>query len=233
MIPRDQRLIAAVILAAAILFFLFSFMPNGGTVDSVLDTGAETNEGVKQEAAGNGHLINVSAGDRSPVTIYLNSREEIEKEEEEEKESVASLVPAPKEFVVPIIEHEEYRETPYELNGVTHVCYGHKLTDNAAVKEKYTPEECVQLLINDITWAIQAALQFSGADSWSQLGVRRQGVIVELAYMVGEAKLADFDLLQKKLQTKDWKGAGIELEDSRLPKQVGPARISDMMTRLL
>ena len=122
------------------------------------------------------------------------------------------------EIVVPLMEREEYREEPYTLAGIPHVCYGHQIRQGETPRPM-TPAECVQLLAEDIQWALETALAYVGDEHWFAIGVRRQGVIVALAYAMGYEGLMGFDRMRKFVRTGDYEKAVRELWDSNLPRK--------------
>ena len=137
-------------------------------------------------------------------------------------------------ILAPIMEDEAYREQPYELAGRNHVCYGHQLDS----KETKTARECIELLQKDISWSLVAALSFVGEEHWASLGARRQGVVVSLAYILGEPGLMKFEGFQRAIRKNDWNRAGEELWDSKLPNPpakggIGKQRMLRIVERLL
>ena len=192
------------------------------------------------EQSGEGNKIVVHTGDSSPVTITINQgsetkgQTEVQTEEQTEANQEASeqelphLLDTLAEMITPIMESEEYRENPYEVAGIPHVCYGHQLKQEKAMSAR----ECVNLLANDVEWAINLALDFVGDEHWNAIGVRRQGVFLELAYMLGRNGLMQFERARKATREGNWKMVAIELNDSRLPKQIGQGRMDYLIERL-
>lgn len=121
-----------------------------------------------------------------------------------------------RELAAELIEREGYREDPYEIGGHGHVCYGHRLAPEDSARPR-TPAECISLLVDDLAWAFESALSYVGEDQWNRIGPRRQGVIVEIAYLTGHAGLMRFEQMQKHVRAGKWEMAVQELYDSRLP----------------
>lgn len=122
-----------------------------------------------------------------------------------------------RDLAAELIEREGYRQEPYTLAGHRHVCYGHRLADGQSGRPR-TAQECISLLVSDLAWAFESALAFAGPEGWNAMGPRRQGVIVELAYLLGHAGLMEFDRMQRAVRSGDWEAAVRELRDSGLPR---------------
>ena len=140
------------------------------------------------------------------------------------------------DIVAPIMEREDYREKPYRLAGIPHVCYGHRIRPGEGEAER-TPAECIALLVEDLEWSLEAALAYVGDENWFSIGVRRQGAIAALAYIMGHEGLMGFDDMQRHVRTGDWQMAVQELWDSRLPLDpedggIGPEAVERIALRL-
>ena len=172
--------------------------------------------------------VQVTVGNNSPVVVNMAPQPPAPLPSLAEE---APLISNPiQDIVVPLIIREGYSEEPYMLNGINHVCYGHQTPD---IKSK-TPLECIQLLAEDIGWSLVVALDFVGNEHWESIGVRRQGVIIELAYLMGRSRLMTFVRLRQALRTADWTRAREEIQDSllHLPEQIGQRELDKLKERL-
>ena len=132
-------------------------------------------------------------------------------------------------LVIPVMEHEGYSPEPYELEGIKHICYG-----QITAKDKpMTARECVDLLSDSLNWALHLAIDFVGESQWEAIGVYRQGVFLELAYMLGQDRLMKFTSLRDATINKRWEDAGYEIQDSHLPRQIGQNRVDSLVNRLV
>ena len=143
--------------------------------------------------------------------------------------------------VADLMEHEGYREDPYSLAEKWHVCYGSNSgNENPGAK---TPAECVAMLADDIRVALEDALWYVGPEYWSALSSSQQGVVAELAFLVGGAGIHGFGDLQAEIRAGNWEAAGGEIMDSCLSidrvdrsgcsgPPVAEERLRDMVERL-
>ena len=132
-------------------------------------------------------------------------------------------------LAIPVMEHEGYSPEPYELEGIKHICYG-QIT---ARDKPMTARECVDLLSDSLNWALHLAIDFVGESQWESIGVYRQGVFLELAYMLGQDRLMKFRSLRDATINKKWEAAGHEIQDSHLPRQIGQNRVDSLVNRLV
>ena len=200
-----------------------------------------------------GHNIQIQAGDNTTVTltipsggIHKSSRPELSGSGDSLELStdpgskpnnpvgpveILDEIPADNAnaLVVPVMNHEGYSSEPYELEGIKHICYG-----QITAKDKpMTARECVDLLSDSLNWALHLAIDFVGESQWESIGVYRQGVFLELAYMLGQDRLMKFTSLRDATINKKWEKAGHEIQDSHLPRQIGQDRVDSLVHRLI
>ena len=130
-----------------------------------------------------------------------------------------------------VVRHEGWETDPYVLDGLEHICAG-LLTGGGA--ESMTNQECI-VAVRDymLDTAIPDAMEFVGEYTWESLSEGRQAVLAELAMMVGGPRLRQFDRLLEALHSGDWPAAADEIGDSRLPDQVGQARVTALQQKML
>ena len=80
--------------------------------------------------------------------------------------------------------------------------------------------------------ATHAAIDAVGEETWLKRSPVRQGVISELAFLVGAEGIRKFRRFIRAVQKEEWDLAGIELENSRMAEQIAPDRLADMMARI-
>ena len=200
-----------------------------------------------------GHNIQIQAGDNTTVTLTIPSPagnrpgasgneqtagsggDSIELSTGEDNPAgpveILDEIPADNAnaIAVPVMNHEGYREEPYELDGIKHICYG-QITDR---DQPMTARECVDLLSDSLNWALHLAIDFVGESQWEAIGVYRQGVFLELAYMLGQDRLMKFRSLRDATMNRNWESAAHEIQDSHLPRQIGQNRVDSLVSRLV
>lgn len=202
--------VAGVAMATALVV-----LSSGQPVDPVGQAGADYTT--------SGHAMDIVSGDGSPVTVIITRGDVVvtaggdpegPAETEPESATVAADTTdtAALPEISPILEHEGYRETPYELGGHRHVCYGD--LDSGAVQ--MTPRECLDRFKVDLSRAMDAALAFVGADHWRIIGPKRQGAVINMAYLLGGQGLEKFRGLRLALRESRWADAGVAILDSCL-----------------
>jgi lysozyme len=83
-----------------------------------------------------------------------------------------------------------------------------------------TVHEAEVLLETDVTDAIVIAKELAG-DLWTELSVRRQAVLVDMAFNLGRRGLQGFRKMWAALRAKDFQLAAVEMGDSQWARQVG------------
>ena len=211
---------------------------------------AATPDGTIRIGESKGHAIVVTAGDDSTVTVRIGVPEEPEKPEG--ATAAVSVAPSGDDGsgepgipmaagpdlesvanpMAPLMEHEGYSGEPYELDGKAHVCYGHNLSASGGDLTERSLRECVDLIYKDMLAATHAAIDAVGEETWLKLSPVRQGVISELAFMVGADGVREFKRFIRAVQKEEFDLAAIELENSRMAEQIAPDRLADMMGRI-
>ena len=130
-----------------------------------------------------------------------------------------------------VVRHEGWETEPYILDGLEHICAGLLTGGNA---EPMTNSECI-IAVQDYmeNAAIPDAMEFAGWDLWENLSEGRQAVLAEMALMLGGPRLKEFTRLLEALRREDWPAAAEEIADSRLPEQVGQARVTALQQAML
>jgi GH24 family phage-related lysozyme (muramidase) len=119
----------------------------------------------------------------------------------------------------------------HDTRGVLTICTGHKVLpgDHIGGTACLSPGRCSQLFHRDIASAIAAvAAQWPRWESYPQ---DAQEVLVELAYVLGEAHLRKFIHFHEAVSAQEWRRAAFALEQSRLRRQI-PYRALGWMKRL-
>jgi lysozyme len=125
-----------------------------------------------------------------------------------------------------IILHEGLKLKPYkDTVGKLTIGVGRNL-DDVGISE----DEALMMLDHDLTDCEVALTKY---DWYVKLDDVRQGVIIELAFNVGLAKVLAFKKMISALANKDYAGAANELLDSSWATQVGTSRADNMASRLL
>ena len=114
-----------------------------------------------------------------------------------------------------LIVDEDLRQKPYlDTVGKLTVGVGRNLDDKGLSRE-----ECLYLLDNDIADAEKdARTLFPGFDS---LSAARKAALVNMAFNLGQTRLAGFRRLIEAVKEQDWEQAAKEMLDSRWAQQVG------------
>lgn len=120
------------------------------------------------------------------------------------------------QFVVDVLKRDErFRATPYRDSvGKLTVGYGRNIDD-----VPFTPDEAEYLLANDIARAatsLDRMLPF-----WRTLNETRQGVLLNMCFNMGIARLLGFQRMLAATQNSDYTAAAKEMLDSRWREQVG------------
>ena len=84
-----------------------------------------------------------------------------------------------------------------------------------------TQQECDHLLEQDEAIACRAACGVYGPDEWSRLDVVRQAALIDMAYNMGQHRLAGFLKMLHAMHTGDWQSAHDEALGSVWARQVG------------
>lgn len=82
-------------------------------------------------------------------------------------------------------------------------------------------DECERLLEQDTAIAMRAACGVLGLDDWSKLDAVRQAALVDMAYNIGQKRLAGFARMLHAVRTGDWQSAHDEALASAWAGQVG------------
>lgn len=138
---------------------------------------------------------------------------------------------------------EGWRESPYkDTRGIRTVGWGFNMQDPTVAKmlpvevlngkRALTLEEAQPIYEQLYQRATQDAIAYvGGPEVFSQLDPQRQNAIVDMAYNMGAAKLAEFKRMQAALKSQNWEQAALEAQDSNWYKQVGNR--SKHVTKLL
>lgn len=86
--------------------------------------------------------------------------------------------------------------------------------------DTWTEDRCWTVFYNDYAVAQTAAAQVIGTSCWASLSEPRQAVLTDLAFNIGEARLAGFHYTLIAIRAKNWQMAHDELLDSAYAKQV-------------
>lgn len=131
--------------------------------------------------------------------------------------------PPPKpdpELILRLQEVEGLSLDPYpDVGGVEHICYGHRITVRT----------CDRLLAADMEIAAETAERVVGEPTWSLLAECRQHVVVELAFMLGDARLRAFDRMLAALRGGDHDAAATEISMSTLVPRTRVAWLAEAM----
>ena len=126
---------------------------------------------------------------------------------------------------------EGYSETPYNLHGYDHVCYGHQMLPDES-RGPRSADECLEILNDDSMMAEEVAMEYAGG-VWESLSPPRQSVLVEMAYLLGYSGLFGFENMRLAIQRGDWEAAADEIMRSLLPEQIAQSRLDDWRMRLV
>lgn len=108
------------------------------------------------------------------------------------------------------VKPKPYRDTVGKLT----IGVGHNLDDKGL-----RPDEIALILENDITEAEEAIkVLFPSFDTLSE---NRQAVLVNMAFNLGQDRLAKFRKLRKAVESTDFDGAYVEMVSSQWADQVG------------
>ena len=91
------------------------------------------------------------------------------------------------------------------------------------------PDEIAYLLENDIAEAERCARELF--PSFQRLSVNRRAVLCNMAFNLGQAKLARFQKMRAAVVAKDFEKAAAEMLRSAWAKQVGPR--ADRLAKLM
>jgi len=83
-----------------------------------------------------------------------------------------------------------------------------------------TPEEASRLMMSELGSYEDSAKRFVGKETWENLSENRRGILLNMAYNMGEATLSEFKKLKAAIKQGDWKEAQIQMRDSRWSRQV-------------
>ena len=126
---------------------------------------------------------------------------------------------------------EGYSETPYNLHGYDHVCYGHQMLPDES-RDTRSVDECLEILDVDSAMAEEVAIEYAGA-VWNSMAAPRQAVLVEMAYLLGYSGLFGFENMRLAIQRGEWEAAADEMALSLLPDQIAQSRLDDWRMRLI
>lgn len=126
-----------------------------------------------------------------------------------------------------LVRHEGFCAKPYrDTVGKSTIGYGRNLDDVGI-----TREEAEHLLMNDIMNAEQAVRRLY--HQFDYLSENRKAVLINMAFNLGENRLATFRKMQNYISAEDWKGAAKEMLASKWAQQVGnrAAELANLMER--
>ena len=124
-----------------------------------------------------------------------------------------------------IIQHEGLRLFPYKCTaGKLTIGIGRNIQDRGISRD-----EAMYLLNNDIELSIR---ELSHYDWFTALDDVRKGVLIELHFNIGLAKLLKFKNMISFIQSGYWANASSQLLKSLWSSQVGSNRANDMAYRL-
>ena len=118
--------------------------------------------------------------------------------------------------------HEGLRLRPYRDSvGILTVGYGHNLTDHyePLPDGPITVQEAEEIFQRDYRAAMMACMRI--VPNFSTLDEVRRAVVLDMAFNLGEAKLASFKRFLGALAMREWRQAAREMIDSRWAGQVG------------
>lgn len=118
--------------------------------------------------------------------------------------------------------HEGLRLFPYKCSaGKWTVGYGHNLDDNRepVPSGPITVEQAEEMFRRDFYAAKIACMRV--VPNFSTLDDVRRAALVDMAFNLGEAKLASFKRFLGALAMREWRQAAREMIDSRWAGQVG------------
>lgn len=117
--------------------------------------------------------------------------------------------------------HEGYRQKPYtDTTGNITIGYGHNLTALGL------SDKIIEAIFDeDVTVAYFTALKLF--PSFKKLGVPRQGVLMNMAFNLGEGGLSKFKRMRVAIEAGQWDKAAAAMLDSKWAKQVG-ARATEL-----
>lgn len=125
--------------------------------------------------------------------------------------------------------HEGFRPLPYKCSqGFLTIGYGHRILKSEMIFMEHgiTLEKAEQLFTRDFALAAAQAKSISGT-LWAGMGEIRQGVLTEMFYQMGMAKVMGFKRTWAAIESKDYAKAGAEMLDSLWHKQT-PLRCEEL-----
>lgn len=128
-----------------------------------------------------------------------------------------------------IQQHEGYRQFAYnDSRGFSTIGIGRCI--NASVGAGVTLSEALFLLRNDIT---KLQSQLATYDWFKGQNECRKGVLIEAAFNLGLNGLLGFKQALNALSANHYEEASRCFQDSKWNDQIAPARMQDMMSRLV
>jgi lysozyme len=116
---------------------------------------------------------------------------------------------------------EAYQDTV----GIWTLGYGH--TDGVEEGHACSQAEANSWLSDDILIAKGAAATLVGPNCWATLNDPRRAALTDMAFNLGQSRLAKFLLLLAAVRTANWGAAQVEAINSEWAKQVGQRAVID------
>jgi GH24 family phage-related lysozyme (muramidase) len=83
----------------------------------------------------------------------------------------------------------------------------------------WTEDRCMAAFYNDYAIASSAALIVIGAETWAKLNEPRHAVLTDMAFNIGQHRLAQFTKMLAAIRKGDWQEASTQLLDSEYAHQ--------------